>query len=231
MHDHRLVAPDPTLTERLGVPNACGTCHAAEGPAWAARALAAWGAHERPRRRWATALHGGNRGDPASVTALLDCLDAPGVPWPTAATAGRLLARFPEPAVAPALRAALLHAEHPAVRAGAAYGLVGQPGEAALGALREALDDPIASVRVMVAAALLARGDAAGRAPALGVVDAVLRGIPDDLALRRLRGFALEQAGALDAALAEHGRARRCAPLDPAVAAAEAACRARAEAR
>ncbi len=44
--DHSLRVPRPDLTASLGVPNACGGCHEAESPRWAAQQIAGWTGRE-----------------------------------------------------------------------------------------------------------------------------------------------------------------------------------------
>jgi predicted CXXCH cytochrome family protein len=229
MHDHRILAPDPTLTRLLGIPNACASCHEQAGTAWAEKALAGWGARTRPRRQWALDLAAGLQGNPAAAPALVTMLSDARVPWPIAATAGRVLGRFQSPETAAALRDAVLHGRHPMIRSGAAYGLVTQPRETALAALREGLDEPARAARVMIASALIVLRDNASRDAAVAVIREVLAEIPDDVALRGLLAYAWEQAGDHGRALAEYGRARKLSPHDSAIRDAEARCRAAAE--
>ncbi len=49
--DHSFRIPRPDLTESVGTPNACATCHADRDAAWAAAAVAAWRGPDAPPRR------------------------------------------------------------------------------------------------------------------------------------------------------------------------------------
>jgi predicted CxxxxCH...CXXCH cytochrome family protein len=49
--DHAFVLPDPWLSQRLGVPNACTACHRERDDAWAAAAMEQWGL-EADADRW-----------------------------------------------------------------------------------------------------------------------------------------------------------------------------------
>ena len=40
--DHSFRVPRPDLTEKLGVPNTCNTCHADQTPRWAAQHIEKW---------------------------------------------------------------------------------------------------------------------------------------------------------------------------------------------
>jgi len=50
------------MTERYGIPNACGTCHAQQGAAWAARRLAQWFSPWRMESAVQTAAAGADPG-------------------------------------------------------------------------------------------------------------------------------------------------------------------------
>ena len=56
--DHTFQPPDPEMTARFGVPNACTTCHDDKTPEWAATQMDAWwgdGARrQKSTRDWRT---------------------------------------------------------------------------------------------------------------------------------------------------------------------------------
>jgi tetratricopeptide (TPR) repeat protein len=56
--DHSFRVPRPDLTEAVGSPNACNTCHVDQDAAWAAAAISDWRDPDAPARpQFATALH------------------------------------------------------------------------------------------------------------------------------------------------------------------------------
>jgi predicted CXXCH cytochrome family protein len=58
-HDHSFGVPDPYLTKKLGVPNACNSCHGDQSVEWAHSFTEKWYGDnmDRPRRKRATLLH------------------------------------------------------------------------------------------------------------------------------------------------------------------------------
>ena len=55
-HDHSFRVPRPDLTEALGVPNACNSCHADRSAAWLAERIREWGIADRAAPDWANVL-------------------------------------------------------------------------------------------------------------------------------------------------------------------------------
>jgi predicted CXXCH cytochrome family protein len=85
--DHSFRIPRPDLTEAIGTPNACSTCHADRDAAWAAAAINEWRGPDAPPREphFAHALAAGRQGF-ANVQ-LLDVIgndDYPGIARATA---------------------------------------------------------------------------------------------------------------------------------------------------
>jgi Flp pilus assembly protein TadD len=64
-HDHGLTIPDPLLTKKLGIPNACNRCHQEKDADWSLAVVEQWfGAKmERPARRRAEIIAAARRGD------------------------------------------------------------------------------------------------------------------------------------------------------------------------
>jgi predicted CXXCH cytochrome family protein len=151
-HDHAFGQPDPQATVELGVPNACGQCHAERGAPWAAARVREWHgpSDEQTRRReLAAAFTRARRGDRTSAGALVACLeDCPdGV---RRASAARLLARMMDaPGVPDALERAA-HQPDPLVRAAAVWALADQGGQPAASrdVLVAAAGDPVRLVRL-----------------------------------------------------------------------------------
>lgn len=219
--DHRIAVPDPVLTDKTGIPNACDTCHQTVAPQGAALRDALrtkWRAQvdTRPRHQRAVALHQAIQGDPASFAALRAFLFDTEVPWPVAATAARLLGRDPDQGrAAAALVRAVREGHHPMIRSGAAYGLGFSPEPVAVQGLRAALGDPRRVVRVMAAASLVVRGDAARLDDAVAEIQAVCDAVPDEYEMRKLLGYGRQVQGNLAQAMIEFRRAERINPDDP----------------
>ena len=71
-HDHSMRIPRPDRSAALGTPDACGGCHAKQGPKWAAEAVARWFPQRRPgAQSFAEAFAAAERGGPGSRDALL----------------------------------------------------------------------------------------------------------------------------------------------------------------
>lgn len=154
-HDHAFSLPDPQLTVDLGVPNACGRCHRAEGPPWAAAQVLGWYGESparESRRQLAAAFARARTGDATGVRALLPCLrdcedDV------RRASAARLLAPL---AGQGDVRAALVDAarsERALVRAAAVWALAERPETSgtALAPLLAAARDDVRLVRLNAA--------------------------------------------------------------------------------
>ena len=165
--DHRIAVPRPDLSAALGTPNACATCHAARGNAWAAAEIAK---HRSGRRQgpsgaellgpalW-SARH--EQGDAvASVRALLDNPTVAGLSKATALSALGQSA----PVEAAAIGEPLLRTDDPWSRLGAVEALRGAPDAARTELLAGRATDASRAVRWAVAPLL---GEAnAGALPA-----------------------------------------------------------------
>jgi Flp pilus assembly protein TadD len=144
--DHSFRVPRPDLSDRLGTPNACNSCHQNQTSEWAARAVTRWYGGERPPHYGET-LYAGRVGAPGASDALsrlaLD-LEAPGIVRGTALT---LLARQPSARTAETL-AATSSSSEPFVRLGALEAVDTLPAEARHRLVVPLLEDPIRNVRL-----------------------------------------------------------------------------------
>jgi len=95
--DHSFRVPRPDLTQALGVPNACATCHADRGDAWAAERIAEWlpksGQHGKPH--FAEAFVAARSGAPQASHLLADCIADAKQPAIVRATALAAFAQWP----------------------------------------------------------------------------------------------------------------------------------------
>jgi hypothetical protein len=71
--DHTFRAPNPEMTARYGVPNACTTCHDDKTPEWASKQMDAWwgdGARREKELSVADVMYRAGSGDPTVLDAL-----------------------------------------------------------------------------------------------------------------------------------------------------------------
>ncbi len=217
--DHRVPVPDPTMTRLFGEPNACQVCHRDKAPEWMEEALGKWGAPDRPSRARALAIAAGQRGEAGATEGLRALLAEKHAPWPQAATAARLLGRFPTPLTAQALADSLRGGSHPMVRTASAFGLATQrdpvgPFPGVLDALRRGAKDRLRVVRLMAAASLIVLGDPADLPGATAEVQRVVAEIPDYVDMRKLLAHAYERGGDEVKARREWGRVLNLLPRD-----------------
>lgn len=152
--DHSFSLPDPELSERLGVPNACERCHRDRPPAWIRSTFEAhYGARRRPAADRAVIVQGGRAGYAEAVPGLLNLLADRSLPALWRASAATLLARWAARGPAGPALAAALDDPHPLVRARAARALEGVLASPA-GPLVALLRDPVRLVRTSAAGAL-----------------------------------------------------------------------------
>ena len=156
--DHGFTIPDPLLTQRLGIPNACNRCHTDRSVQWAIDAVdrnygERMERYTRKRTEWIAAAR---QGDDSAKQPLLDLLAGQDVPLWKASSARLLAAWLGENEVRTALISALGHTND-LVRAHAAIAvspLVDNRHPETLGAVTELLADPVRNVRINAAWAL-----------------------------------------------------------------------------
>ncbi len=173
--DHSFRVPRPDLTAKLGVPNACNSCHAGRTVEWAREQVEEWfpqGHHLRPH--YGEVLHAARQGlDEDSVRGLMDLSLDEGQPAIVRATAAELLRPVASPEVAgPALT--LLRDPSPLVRS-TALGLFDPAPQAARAKHAGPLtDDPARSVRIAAAQRILDISTAQLPADDRAIVDAAV---------------------------------------------------------
>jgi tetratricopeptide (TPR) repeat protein len=162
-HDHGFTIPDPLLTERLGIPNACERCHADKGTEWNRSNVEKWYGTNMNRlyRQRAETVARARLGEDSARAPLLQLMQTDdSFYW--RAVAANLLQRWnAEPAVAAALVLELQDtnalARQMAVRA---LGSLAQAGrEDITAALRKTLEDPARNVHLEAARLLAATLD------------------------------------------------------------------------
>lgn len=158
-HDHGFTIPDPLLTKDHGVPNACNRCHNDKSTDWALEAVEKWYGDkmDRPTRKRALLIASARRGDASARTGLIQMLENEEIAaWK--ASACHLLERWIlDPEAAQAVVKQLTN-NSPLVREAALRTLVHQARQnnaAIRAAIKPLLEDPIRSVRVAAAWALV----------------------------------------------------------------------------
>jgi len=108
-HDHGFTSPDPLLTKKFGIPNACNRCHADQSADWALTWTEQWYGEKmaRPARARTDVLARARAGDAAARDELLTRLPAESSPYWRAVEAGLLSAWIEQPAVSKVLLATL----------------------------------------------------------------------------------------------------------------------------
>lgn len=162
-HDHGFTIPDPLLTKKVGIPNACNRCHTDKDTEWSLAAVKKWyGAKmERPTRQRAEWLALARRGDASAREPLVAMLTNEVNPYWQAVAAGMLDQWIGDAGVAKAVTKCLTNTNS-LVRATAVRvlePLVGEPGSAVGADIRGLLADPVRNVRINAAWALRAELD------------------------------------------------------------------------
>jgi HEAT repeat protein len=163
--DHSIRSPEPVLTERFGVPNACNACHVEETAAWAREAREKWWGPADETRVRDTALVADLRKGPVAAERAEEVLRGPRSPLFFRATALRAL-----PQGHAAVREALGSDEVGLVQV-ACEALAARPDPLAAPALLKLLGHPARTVRVEAAHALARAGWLAAE-PQQGLYDA-----------------------------------------------------------
>ncbi|MEO8753824.1 MAG: ammonia-forming cytochrome c nitrite reductase subunit c552 [Casimicrobiaceae bacterium] len=163
-HDHSLRIPRPDLSAKLGVPNACNSCHAKQTPQWAAAAILRWnGKVPIGYQNFAEALRAGATGAPGARGALLALIDDKAQPAIVRASAIDRLGHWMTARMLPAVSRALNDPDA-SVRLAAVEALAATDPPARRRFLTRMLADPVRSVRIEAARALAGPGEA-GLAP------------------------------------------------------------------
>jgi predicted CXXCH cytochrome family protein len=168
-HDHSLRVPRPDLSAKLGMPNACGACHADKPAEWAAAALARWFGPERKGFQAYAPAFAAAWADRADAGQLLAAVaaDAHAPDVARASALGELAAHVSPANVDLASRG--IGDRDPMVRIGAIDMLAHVPPEQVWAIVAPLLSDPVRGVRMraalLLAAVPTARQPAADRAP------------------------------------------------------------------
>lgn len=153
-HDHGFTVPDPLLTKKFGIPNACNRCHSDKTADWSLAAVEKWygSKMERPTRERAEWIGLARQEDPSARKPLMAMLTGEKNFYWQAVAAGLLDQWVDNTNVSDALLHCLENT-NPLVRATAARSLeplVGEEGPVTT-EIRALLNDPSRDVRITAA--------------------------------------------------------------------------------
>lgn len=162
MRDHSISVPVPKNTATHGIPNACNLCHTDKNAEWASQQVSIWYGDNLGMRlsRRADAFAAARRSDQGAISLLLQILNDDTESALIRANAAGYLGGFPNnPWAYNAVERALSDAQ-PLVRATAAVAIRPRAAqrEALAPKLVSLLSDPVSTVRVSAATALVAMG-------------------------------------------------------------------------
>ncbi|MCP5070231.1 MAG: tetratricopeptide repeat protein [bacterium] len=152
--DHGFRVPRPGVSERIGAPDPCTSCHSERSTGWAAETIADWnGGSAAPRVHPGEVLHAGRRQLPGAAASLASLADDRARPSILRASALRLLGAQQDPAWLPTLLAGLRDPE-PLVRLVATEAVEVLPPRDRWIALEPMLRDEVGTVRIEAARVL-----------------------------------------------------------------------------
>lgn len=152
--DHSFRVPRPELSLVTGAPNACNQCHSDRDAEWSSTMIQAWHGETDDAGHYALAINAGRSGSLDATARLSSTADDADLPAIVRATAVSLLAESSPPFPTDVLTRAG-RATNPMLRAAAADAARALDAEARVRVAAPLLGDPILSVRLAAAAALL----------------------------------------------------------------------------
>lgn len=155
--DHRLAAPVPEVTVRLGIPNSCNQaeCHSGESAEWASEKAADWwGDYQTDRVDRAQAIAWGRKRDPRGLPGLIKIVKDGELDPLLRAGAVTLIGKIGEESALPTVITALSDTNQVVrSRAALASGAIGHP--QVIPALKPLAGDSVYSVRIRAAFSLI----------------------------------------------------------------------------
>ncbi|MBW2242029.1 MAG: tetratricopeptide repeat protein, partial [Deltaproteobacteria bacterium] len=208
-HDHGFRVPRPDVSEKIGAPDTCTSCHADRSPGWATAAIADWnGSSAVSGVHPGEILHAGRQllpGAAASLAALADDKERPPI---LRASALRLLGVQLDAASLPSLHAGLRDPS-PLVRMAAASAAESLPLQDRWLALESLLRDDTRAVRIEAARALAPLRQGITDPRAAGPFDAALAEYREAQLLSAERPESHVNLGLLDDQLGERNAAQQ----------------------
>jgi len=149
--DHSFRIPRPDLSEQLGTPDACTSCHLGSTATWAANIIKnQWGGQSFKQPHFGIAIHAAQTGSLDAGKLLVELAQNPQQPGIVRATAATLLQGYLSPA-AMEIAQALVKDPDPLVRVNALQIFEGQDIDTRLNIAFDLLNDPVKAVRIEAA--------------------------------------------------------------------------------
>ncbi len=146
--DHSIRLPQPSLSIKLGTPNACNQCHETQTTQWAADVVKKWyGPPKHDRPHYGEMLAAGRGGESGADLALMKLAEEKSTPGIVRASALSLLRDYPSQKMVQALKVGMKDKD-PLVRIGAlrALDVLGPSQRYELGS--PLINDPVRAVRI-----------------------------------------------------------------------------------
>ncbi|MGH7556228.1 MAG: cytochrome c3 family protein [Gemmatimonadota bacterium] len=219
--DHSIRIPRPDLSERLGTPNACMSCHTDRSNAWAVAAVERWYGRREEPPGFAEAFAADDRGLPDAAAALVRVASDREAAGIVRASALARLAKWPD-AIPPALIEDALADPEPLIRFGAVLAIELTEPSRRLALATPALGDSVEGVRQEAARILAPLPDSLLTAEqrrafdkaAAEYVDGLMANADRPWALLELAAFRASR-GEMEPALGVLRRALEIHPDDP----------------
>lgn len=151
--DHSFRVPQPGVTEKLEIPNACNRCHEDQDAAWASAAIKEWYPASGELYPHSLVFAAARANHPSAVRGLTSIANDESQPAILRATAIQESGRFPSEQAIPFLQSHL-ESKDPLMRAAAVYALEFLPGANRYATLQPLITDPSKLVRMNVASRL-----------------------------------------------------------------------------
>lgn len=152
--DHSFKIPRPDLSDEIGSPNACVTCHEEQTNSWAAQTIRNWFPASKSKGDHAILMHRARQSFPTTRRGVIRVIQDEDLPAIKRATALSLVPRLADAELIRVAQAALKDSE-PLVRIGAVRAMAVLPPTERLTYLKPLLDDKVKAVRVEAARQLL----------------------------------------------------------------------------
>lgn len=200
--DHSLRIPRPDLSERLGTPNACTSCHTDRSNVWAVAALERWYGEREETAGFVEAFAADGRGLPGAAAALGRVASDPETAGIVRASALARLAKWPD-AIPSALIENALADPEPLVRFGGLLAIERWEPSLRLALAHPALGDSVEGVRQEAARILASVPDSLLTSEQRGAFDRAASEYVDGLVANADRPWALIELAAFRATRGE----------------------------
>jgi tetratricopeptide (TPR) repeat protein len=146
--DHSIRIPRPDLSKKIGSPNACNQCHQDKSIQWSIDYVVKWYNRDFVNKpHYGEVFHAARRGNPKSVSKLIDIIKDNSHPNMVKATALSILSHYPDEQSVKILREGLIN-QDPLIRMNAVSSLDFLDIQNRYALAKHLLQDPVKSVRL-----------------------------------------------------------------------------------